>query len=113
MTFMPGLLYEYSTPICRQHPHICQAGLFVLLLSLRANKPHAAVEKRTENCQHRRFFEEEQMIKSVRFNNKLTVPVLFLSPSLPVDGGKGRENSAYQQLSACLSGKAEDLRNIW
>lgn len=62
-------------------------GSFVPALSLRANKLiyNSAKGKQTENCQHRCFFfffEEEQMIKSVRFTNKLTTSVLFLSPSL-------------------------------
>lgn len=56
-------------------------------------------EKQTENCQHRWSYEEEQMIKSVRFNNKLTTSVLFLSPSPLVDGRKSTENREHRQLS--------------
>lgn len=69
---------------CCQHPHVCQAGLFVLSLSLQANKViyNAAKENQADNCQHRWFFEEEQMIKSVRFNSKLTTALLFLPDSL-------------------------------
>lgn len=94
---MLGLFYKYSSPICRRHPHVCQTQLFVLSLSLWANKLiyNTAKEKQTENCQHRWSFEEGQMIKSVRFNNNLTTSVLILSPSLLVDGRKGKKNSKH------------------
>lgn len=58
---MLGLLYEYSIPICRQHQHGCQAGLFVLSLSLQANKleRNTGEDKQAADCQAFFFFETE------------------------------------------------------